>query len=147
MARAPDNPTVPIALACELADVTRQVRTTWIERNLIVGSTKGTCDRAAVVDVACFSALVRILGFVDARLAWPQVADQVRALTKGRTDVVVDLNLKVATLATTLAEVGKACETGRLTRVIALRPVLDEVGIAFDRAAEILAATSRSGGT
>lgn len=144
MASKPDDPMVPIALACELADITRQVRTTWIERHLILGATTGTCDRTAVVDMACFGTMVRVLGFDDARLAWPQVANQVRHASEGRLDVVVDLNLKVATLATTFAAVGEASATGRLTRVISLHSIIEEVGTAFDRAAMILASTERS---
>lgn len=144
---ASDVATVPIGLACELVDISRQVRTTWIERNLVLGGTTGACDRAAVVDLACFGELVRLLGFDDARLAWPQVAAEVRDLPPGRVDVVVDVNLKVATMATTLEAVGAACATGHTTRVISLQRNIAEIGSAFDRAAEILASTERKRGS
>ena len=141
----PDESGVPIGLACELAGTSRQVRTTWIERRLVLGSTSGRCDRASVVDLACFGELVRVLGFDDARLAWPQVAGDVRATPGGRIDIVVDLELKAAVLARTLESVGTACATGRLTRVVALRDRIEQVGRAYDRAAGILAATQGRG--
>jgi hypothetical protein len=138
-----DDSGIPIGLACELAGISRQVRTTWIERSLVLGTTNGTCNRASTIDLACFVELVRVLGFDNARLTWPQVAPDVRERPDGRVDVVVDLELKAATLARTLEAIGVECSTGRPMKVVALQDRIEEVGGAYDRASKILTATER----
>jgi hypothetical protein len=139
-----DGPEIPIVLACELVGVSRQVRTTWIERKLVIGQTKGKCDRLATLDLACFHELVSEIGFDDARLAWPQVADAVRDDSSGPLRVVVDLHLKEASLARSDADVGAACGDSRLVRVVRLDRRVLEVLLAYDRVAKTLAATERT---
>lgn len=136
-----DESAIPIPLACELAAVSRQVRTTWIDRTLVLGDTKGGCTRAELLDLVCFAQLVDRLGFDDARLVWPQVAALVRDQPDGSLWIVVDLQLKRAAAVRTDAQIGAAAKHGRPVKVVALHQQLAEVAAAFHRVVTTLAET------
>jgi hypothetical protein len=139
----PDESAIPIVLACELTGVSRQLRTTWIERRLVLGETKGMCRRAEVLDLACVQELVKLLGFDDARLAWPQVADAIRLDPTGRLHVVIDLEFKHTVAARTDAQIGAACSHGRLVRVVRLDQRIADVASAYERLVDTLKSTER----
>jgi hypothetical protein len=138
MSKTPDA-TIQIAVACEIVDVSRQLRNTWIKRKLVLGRTAGTCTLAELLDLAAFSALVGCLGFEDARVAWHQIRDECR---RGWPDhsfnVVADLQLKIAVVTRTDSDVVKAVRHGRPARVI---EVGDRLTIAEQAFRRVVAAT------
>jgi hypothetical protein len=137
-----DVPAIPVAVACEIADVSRQVRDKWIKRKLVLGTTAGSCSLQQLLDLAAFAEMVGCVGFEEARLAWPQVGEACRARWNGdRLDVVVDLQLKHAVLACDDSELAAAVRHGRTTRTVDLRPRLTIVTEAFERVVLLLRAT------
>jgi hypothetical protein len=67
MPGTPDGTTIPIALACEMVDVSRQLRKTWIARRLIRGRSAGACTEGEMLDLCAFATLVERLGFEMSR--------------------------------------------------------------------------------
>jgi hypothetical protein len=133
---------IPVAIACEIAGVSRQVRDKWIKRKLILGTTAGSCSLEQLLDLVAFAEMVGCVGFEDARLAWPQVCEACRAGWDGdRLDVVLDLQLKHAVLACDDAEIAEAVRHGRTTRTIDLRRRLTIVAEAFERVVLVLRTT------
>lgn len=136
-----DEPLLPINIACEIAGTVRQVRTTWIRRNVITGRTAGECTRSELIDLACMVELVDRLGFEEARLAWPQVASEVLTDPAGDVRVVVDLEMKNAVLARADDHVGRLCSNGHLAKVVLLTTVIANAAGAFERVSRLLKAT------
>jgi hypothetical protein len=143
MSASSDSTAIPIALACELVGVSRQLRKTWISRRLIVGRSSGVCDEEQILDLSAFSTLVASLGFDTARLIWPQVRSSVRgAWDAEQIDVVVDLKRIRGVLATDDTQVGAAARHGNLTRVVALAQVITGIREDFRALGSILDETN-----
>jgi hypothetical protein len=126
MPAGPDDKAFPIALVCEIADVSRQLRKTWIARRLVSGDTSGACSENEALDLCAFAALVRALGFEEARLSWPQVRDAARRRWgSDPLDVVVDLRRKRAVLALDDGTIAAIARDGNQVRLISLAQTID----------------------
>src|SRR4051794_16455260 len=97
----PDRLTVPIALSCDLAGVSRQLRSTWLDRRLVTGSKTGASTKRQTIELAAFRLLNATLGFEDARLAWVQAQDQILDNYELAPELAMDLERKTGTVCMT----------------------------------------------
>jgi hypothetical protein len=142
MTIGPDTATLPVAVACEITDVSRQVRNNWIKRKIILGRTAGACSLDELLELAAFALLVERLGFDDARVAWHGVREECRADWRiPRLELVIDLQLKSAVVAHSDGDVAAAVRHGRLIRVLDIRSRLAIVEEAFMRIAAAIEET------
>jgi hypothetical protein len=139
MTAGSDDKVFPIALVCELADVSRQLRKTWIARRLISGRTSGMSSENEALELCAFATLVDRLGFDDARLSWPQVRDATRTRWGGKPlHIVVDLRRKRALLALDDEAIIDAAKGGNPVRLVSLAQTIDTVQSDLRHALEIL---------
>lgn len=108
---------------CDIAGISRGTRARWAEAELLSkGAQLGELD---LIEAVVFGRLVKELGVDDARIAWPDIRPQLRALGSGQLDVVYDLQDHRAHLTRTADEVYEVSSTGRLLRILPMQERLD----------------------
>jgi hypothetical protein len=122
---------LPISAACEIAGVSRQLRANWISRKLVGGTRSGTSRVDDLLELVAFAALVEVLGFDEARVAWQDCRDHVQL--GRRLDVVFDIQLKSAEVASDDRAIVRAVRHGRPVRVVGLAEPLRRAGRAAER--------------